>query len=275
MKKLFHWVWSFLEVVIIIYVIIITSFILCRNKYGYTQFGDYTFDNINLIEEKNIKDVTKGDLLIVKNSNDIEVGNLIYYYAAFNERYIIRSDVVTNISSDDYSSLYTLAGDGEPVTVAGTRVLGKYSNTYAKIGGILDVLESRIGFLFLVLLPIMVVFIYQVYEFIVIIHYENVEEDDEDDKNDKSNQKKSVTVEKEEQKKTEKESTVEEVREEEHQESKSEKSVEKEEQKKTEKESTVEEAQEEEHQESKSEKSVEKEEKFKISDTAVDDIEIL
>ena len=162
-----------------------------RNKYGYTQFGDYTFQNIDLIDERNIQNTHKGDLLIVKNSNDIHVGDLIYYYAAYNETYIIRSDYVTKIDSDDYSALYTVHRGDSDVTIAGTRLLGKYANTYANVGAILNVVESRVGFLFLVLLPIMIVFIYQVYEFIVILRYEKVEdeEDEEEEKTPKKEEK--------------------------------------------------------------------------------------
>lgn len=175
MKKVFRFLWSVVEVVIIAYVILITSFVLCKNKYGFTQFGDYTFDNISLIDERNIEDTKKGDLLVVQNSNNIQVGDRIYYYAAYNEMYIVRSDYVTKIDSDDYSSLYTVHRNDDDLTIPSTRVLGKYANTYAKIGGILGILESKVGFLFLVLLPIMIVFIYQVYEFITILRYEEVD----------------------------------------------------------------------------------------------------
>lgn len=188
MKRFFRWVWSFLEVIIIIYVILLTSFILCKNKYGYTQFGDYTFTNIGLMDERNIQGTKKGDLLIVRNTNDIKTGDLIYYYAAYNESYIVRSDVVTSVDTDGYTSLYTVS-QGDKATIASMRVLGKYSNTYPKLGAILSVLESRLGFLFLVLLPIMVIFIYQVYEFIVILRYEKVDELMEEDKNTSNNGK--------------------------------------------------------------------------------------
>ena len=49
MKKVFGWIWRVAEVLIIVYVIVITSFILSRNKYNYTQFGDYTLVNIDLL----------------------------------------------------------------------------------------------------------------------------------------------------------------------------------------------------------------------------------
>jgi len=169
------------EVIIIVYVIAITAFILCRNKYGYTQFGDYTFDNVSLIDERNMTVAKKGDLLVIKNSNDFKVGDVIYYYAAYNETYVVRSDVILKIDDDGYTSLFTIKHGDDEITVVDTRIIGKYTSTYKGLGAFLDVVESRVGFLFLVLLPIMIVFIYQVYEFVMIIRYERVDEDENDD----------------------------------------------------------------------------------------------
>ena len=172
MRKVLNWVWSFVEVIIIIYVVLVTMFVLCKNKYGYTQFGDYSFANIDLIAEKNVKDTKKGDLLVVKNSNDIHKGDLIYYYAVLNDKYIVRSAVVTDVKEDDYSALYTVSLSNTTINVASSRVLGKYSTVYNNLGSILSVFESRVGFILLVLLPIMVVFIYQVYDFIIMLKYD-------------------------------------------------------------------------------------------------------
>lgn len=201
MRKVLRWVWSFLEIIIILYVILLTSFLLCKNKFGYTQFGDYTFNNVTLFDERNNNNVKQGDLLIVKNSNDIKEGDVIYYYTVYNDTYIIRSNPVTSIKNDDYSYLYTVDDSG-PLSIVGTKVLGKHATTYPHLGTILSVLESRMGFLFGVLLPILVVFIYQVYEFIMIIRYERA--DDENDKdNNKDKEDKSSNSEKVEEKTTE------------------------------------------------------------------------
>ena len=208
MKKFLRGIWFVVEFIIIVYVIVLTCFLLCRNKYGYTQFGDYTFTNIDLFAEKNIANTKKGDLLVVKNSNDINEGDLIYYYAVYNDDYIIKSSPVMSIKNDDYSYLYTVDDSG-PTSIVGTRVLGKYSHTYHKLGSILNFLESRIGFLFCVLLPILIVFIYHVYEFIMIVRYEKVEltMDSSGDENSESkkgkNEEENIKKESLEDKKTE------------------------------------------------------------------------
>lgn len=168
MKRVFRFLCSLLEIVIIFYVIVVTAFILFRNKYGFTQFGDYTFNDIDLLDEKNIKDTKKGDLLVVKKSDDIKKGDLIYYYAIYNEDYIIQSDVVVDVDNDDRSPLF-IVGDQEKTTVTNARVLGKYANVYPKLGVIFTTLESKIGFIFLVMLPIIIVFIHQMYDFVTTI----------------------------------------------------------------------------------------------------------
>ncbi len=188
MRRFLRWVWAFLEVIIIVYVILLTSFLLCKNKFGYTQFGDYTFSNVTLFDARNNKSVNQGDLLIVKNSNDIQVGDVIYYYTVYNDSYIIRSNPVLNIKNDDYSYLYTVDDSG-PLSIVGTKVLGKYTHIYPHLGTVLNVLESRLGFLFGVLLPILIVFIFQVYEFVMIIRYERTEDIVEDNNDDNKEKK--------------------------------------------------------------------------------------
>ena len=197
MKKVGRLVWSIIEVIIIIYVITITAFILCRNKYGYTQFGDYTLDSVSLMDERNISIAKKGDLLIIRNSNDFKVGDVIYYYAAYNESYVVRSDAILKVEDDGFTSLYTVKRGEDEVTVADNKIIGKYATNYKGLGAILDVVESRVGFLFLVLLPIMIVFIYQVYEFVMIIRYERVDEEDDEEEKPAKKEKSTKKEEKE------------------------------------------------------------------------------
>ncbi len=169
MKKVLKIIWSIIEVFIIIYVIGVTFFVLCRDKYGYTHIGPYTFDAVNSFDEKNIENTKDGDLLVIKNSNDIYIKDRIYYYVSYNEAYVIRSDYVVDIQKDEHNTLYTVQRNGENIMISGQRVLGKYAKTYTGVGEFVDLLESSDGFLLMVLLPILVVFIYQIVEFIVLL----------------------------------------------------------------------------------------------------------
>lgn len=177
LKKILKWVWEVLEVIIIVYVILITSCILCRNKYGYTEFFEkYTLVTVSEDNNKLLPTHTPGDLLIVKNQQfNINPGDLIYYYITVNEKYVVRSGVVASKVEDDVSALYVL--DDGVTSVSSIRVLGKYVSTHPHLGNAFDILVSRVGFLFLVLLPILIVFIYQVYQLVVVAKYEMFEDD--------------------------------------------------------------------------------------------------
>ncbi len=177
MKNVLKSLWNVIEVIIIIYVIFLTSCILFRNKFGFTQFGKYTISPIDGTTAKYVENTKSGDLLIVKSSNDIVQGDRIYYYATVNDRYVIRTGIVEKIQKDDYNSLYTIetlvtGSKKTKINVAQTRTLGKYANSMSTLGSIMSFLVTRIGFLLFVLLPILLVFVYQIYEFVIVLNFE-------------------------------------------------------------------------------------------------------
>lgn len=204
LKKIFGSIGRFLlyifEFIIIIYVIVITTFLLFRNKYGYTEVNNTTFVPLKIDTAEYIKDGKEGNLLIVKKTSNLKEGDLIYYYTTEDEQYVVKSDYIKSIFNGDGNKLYTL-DDGVGSTVVSTRVLGKYANQYAGFGTIFSILTSKFGFLFLVLLPIMCIFIYQLYSLIMVLKYEKVEidslEEDLKETEDKKEKKHEVKEEKE------------------------------------------------------------------------------
>lgn len=184
-NKLLKGLWSFFEIVIIVYVVLMTAFIIFKNKYGYTQVNNYTFYNVDKVGDKNNSRLKKGNLVIIEKTNDIKKGDMIYYYAIYDESYIVRSDTVEDITRNGSDTMYVVHRDGEDVSVFDSKVLGKKGTLYPHLGTILTIVCSRLGFILLVFLPITVVFLYQVYDFITVIRHEkrdknNNEDDDEE-----------------------------------------------------------------------------------------------
>ena len=210
LKKIFGSIGKFflyiLEFVIILYVIVITTFLLFRNKYGYTEINNTTLVPLKIDTAEYVKDGKEGNLLVVKNSSNIREGDLIYYYTIENEQYIVKSEYIKSIFKGDGNKLYTLA-DESGTTVVSTRVLGKYANQYGGFGTIFSILTSKFGFLLLVLLPIMCIFIYQLYSLIMVLKYEKVELDALD--KELNNEDKKEEVKKEEKVETKEEVKVE------------------------------------------------------------------
>lgn len=187
MKKLLKGLWGIVELLIIVYVIVITACLLSTNKFGFSQFGKTTLLTISDHMEPYLEEAQEHDLIIVKGEvEDINVGDKIYYYSTADSKYIVRTAHVTEIvAQDGQTALYKL-DDTNSSTISSTKVIGKYSTIYHNIGGILDILESKLGFLLLVILPILLIFMYQIYALIVVIKYG-------DDEIEKDSPKKKTT----------------------------------------------------------------------------------
>ena len=190
-RKILSFLGGFLEFLIVCYVIFVTFCILNRNKFGFTQFGDYTIISIDSLKSEELQGSNKGDLYIIKKTMNIKENDMIYYYAPSDEEYVIKTDVVANVQKDGSRYLYTVGTRGK--TLNNTRVIGKYAKKYPKLGYAKDIVESRLGFLLLVLLPIMIIFIYQVYLFIIELKYDkNVDYNAKEESSNSSNEGKTT-----------------------------------------------------------------------------------
>lgn len=153
MKKILKRIWNILEVIIVIYVIFMTLLFLNKNKYGFSEVGNLVFVNVDSDTEKDDTSLKKNDLLIIKKNNDST--NNFYYYSVYKGKYIVkRSDLDLNKSNES-----NIKNDG--------RIIGNSSVRIPLLGGYLEFLHSKVGFLLFVFLPVFLVFSYQVYIFII------------------------------------------------------------------------------------------------------------
>lgn len=165
MKKFLKYFWNVLQVLIVIYVVCVSVLILNRNIYNKSEIGNYTFVTIGEDDVSNLNNVKNGDLLIIDSKEKIVVGDTVYYYSGSSDDFVVLSDVVTNIKKSDNGYIYLLANSD--YNILSSRIVGSKSINIHYLGKIIDVVTSEIGFIFLVLLPILVVFVYQLYQFIV------------------------------------------------------------------------------------------------------------
>lgn len=144
-----------------------TVLLLNYNKYGVTQFGDTSLilmkDSIATDEFK------KGDLVLVKTTKieNIQKGDSLFAYS-------VDSKGVASVSLGKVGEVYPeddAVSYENGSTYSMEFVIGKADKVYNDIGGYLSILESKWGFLFIVLVPGFLIFIYEVYALIVEIKY--------------------------------------------------------------------------------------------------------
>ena len=158
MKKALNIILSVIQILIVIYVILVISFMFISNDYGYSQIDKYVLD------------VDNDELVIIKKTDDIKIGDLVYYYSVVKEKYKI---VYSNVQTINEDKSYILDNGSK---IYKNRIIGKTDRKVPVVGFILNRLKEKVNFLLFVLLPIFIVFVYQVYKFIIGINYEKIKE---------------------------------------------------------------------------------------------------
>lgn len=171
MKKVLEAIKNFIIFVVgVIYfafALFMTVLLLNYNRFNITQFGNNSWVMIN----ENISNETyqKGDLVIVKNIKveDMEEGQYLFAYRIDNKRMAtIQVGKIGTIYTEEEAVAFENGETYSDEFIAGVEV-----KKYPKIGGILSVIESKWGFLFIVLVPCFLIFIYEVYSLIIEIKY--------------------------------------------------------------------------------------------------------
>ena len=156
------------NIIIILYVIvaIFTTFcLLTYNDYKVSVIGDKTLVIINNDDESlNYK---KGDLVIVGKTGyeQAKPGDDVFFYQKDGIK------IAKILMSNDFGEAgvtFTIDGNYQVVheNVIGT---SKNIKVISKVGTVLSVLESKWGFLFLIVFPSLLAFLHQIYELILEI----------------------------------------------------------------------------------------------------------
>ena len=154
------------NLIIIVYVVIaifVTVCLLTYNKYKISEFGSKSL----IIIDKDYDEFPykKGDLIIAdKEQYDIgQVGDIVYFYnkdsvkiAEIEDKKDYGGDVGVN---------YKVEGNYEIVKdyIIGT---SRDAKVISKLGGVLGFLESKWGFLFVIVFPSLLAFLHEVAELI-------------------------------------------------------------------------------------------------------------
>ena len=135
------------------------------------------FENFDKAKNEIIKqldNIKKGDLVLVKSRklDKLKLGDEIFVYRIISSNKVaVEVGKVGQIYLDEDAVSFE-NGD----TFSNEFIIGTADKIYEKIGTYLSIVESKWGFLFLVLVPCLLIFIYEIYALIVEIKYGAEEE---------------------------------------------------------------------------------------------------
>ena len=182
MKKVGRFIANTLIVVYAIIAIAVTILLLSYNDYQISVIGDYTFI---IMEDDELEEAgyPEGALVLVKETKakNVNEGDHIFLYrnistSQFEIKYA--QVIMKDTSGGEYATQYVLDGNAivDHEDVIGTT---KDIKVIPHLGTILSILQSRYGYLFLIVVVSFIAFLYEIYELIMEIKYGEREEDEE------------------------------------------------------------------------------------------------
>lgn len=137
------------------------------NLFGYTP----------LVVESNSMSPTfkKNDLIFVKkcDTSKLEEGDIICFHTIIDNEYALNTHRIQSIAENGEVRSYTTVGDNnngvaDQHIISDGDIVGKYVGHISGAGKLMNFLSSSTGFLLVIVLPMLIFFIYQVYNLIMI-----------------------------------------------------------------------------------------------------------
>ena len=136
------------------------------NLFGYTPLSVQT--------ESMAPTFNAGDLIIIKkvDPSTLKEGDIITFHTIIMNQYALNTHRIQEINDENGYRSYVTKGDNNQVSdthiIADGDIVGKYVTKVGGLGKVLDFLSSSTGFLIVIVLPMLIFFIYQVYHLIMV-----------------------------------------------------------------------------------------------------------
>ena len=116
-----------------------------------------------------------GDLIFIKkcDTTKLKEGDIICFHTIIENEYALNTHRIDSIAEVEGARSYTTVGDNnkgivDSHIISDGDIVGKYTGRIKGVGKVLNFISSSIGFLLVIVLPMLIFFIYQVYNLIMI-----------------------------------------------------------------------------------------------------------
>lgn len=117
----------------------------------------------------------KGDLIFIHkcDTSKLKEGDIICFHTIIDNEYALNTHRIQKIDAVGTARSYTTIGDNnngiaDQHIISDGDIVGKYAGHLPKIGTVMNFLSGSIGFLLIIVIPMLIFFIYQVYHLIMI-----------------------------------------------------------------------------------------------------------
>ena len=164
-------IWDFIKGAIItvwVFIAILTTvYLIFFNDYSVSQIGEYS---IFIVDNERLEpEFSKNDIVIVKQvaESNYKVGDYAFFYLDnAPDRVYVNYAEITDIDINDHAEDAFHFGSSDMVSYSS--LIGPVNGTivYHKVGTILRIFSSRVGFLFLIILPTLFALVYEIFSIV-------------------------------------------------------------------------------------------------------------
>lgn len=114
------------------------------------------------------------DLILIHTTDPatLEVGDIVTFHTIINNEYALNTHRIADIAENNGVRSYTTKGDNNAIAdqhiIADGDIVGKYVTRVPGVGRLINFLSSSVGFLVVIVLPMLLFFVYQVYHLIMV-----------------------------------------------------------------------------------------------------------
>lgn len=115
-----------------------------------------------------------GDLILIRTCDPatLEVGDIVTFHTIIMNEYALNTHRIISIDETYGVRNYVTKGDNNLISdthiIADGDIVGKYVGRVSGLGKVLDFMSSSVGFLLIIVLPMLLFFVYQVYHLVMV-----------------------------------------------------------------------------------------------------------
>ena len=154
-------------------IICVSTLVLNRNDYGYTEFGNKAL--LDIKEDTN--NYVKGQLVVVEKRiiDKLKAGDEIFIYQTNQQEKTVKvvSSTIKEVKSEETTPYITLSSDD--TSWGQDYIAGEKIKVYDSIGSIITFAESKWIFFAIFIVPCFFILLYEIYSVIVVIKFDGEE----------------------------------------------------------------------------------------------------
>lgn len=129
---------------------------------------------LNVVSDSMSPTFDAGDLIIIRKCDPatLQEGDIVTFHTIINNEFSLNTHRITEIQEDGGARSYVTKGDNNAIAdvhmITDGDIVGRFVTRLPKFGKVVDFLSSSMGFLLVIVLPLLIFFVYQVYHLVTV-----------------------------------------------------------------------------------------------------------